>query len=47
MFNHHNDYIQGGSNDASSITEVTSSKGGYGNASDERRNVQFGLKLNF
>jgi len=53
IFNHHNMYIQAGDLDVSSLTTpyIQSEKGGiYGYAgepSDERRNIQFALKLMF
>jgi hypothetical protein len=58
VFNHHNFYLLtsnadvspdcvacGGS--ATAYTNVQAEKGGFGNPTDERRNVQFGLKLTF
>ncbi|ABF42507.1 Cna B-type protein [Candidatus Koribacter versatilis Ellin345] len=48
VFNNHNLYILTGNNDVSTgLPNVQASKGGYGNSTDERRNVQFGLKLIF
>lgn len=58
IFNHHNQYVTGLNLDASSITpdasgnlNIQTEKGGiYGYAgqpSDERRNIQFGLRLTF
>lgn len=53
IFNHHNQYITGLNLDASSLTTpyIQTEKGGiYGYAgqpSDERRNIQFGLRLTF
>jgi hypothetical protein len=56
IFNHHNLYIQGASNDVANYTpdglnpEIIASKGGIGfnnGANDERRFGQFALRLNF
>jgi outer membrane receptor protein involved in Fe transport len=53
IFNHHNQYITGLNLDASSLTTpfIQTEKGGiYGYAgqpTDERRNIQFGLRLQF
>jgi hypothetical protein len=53
IFNHHNQYITGQNLDVSSLSTafIQTEKGGiYGNAgqpTDERRNIQFGLRLTF
>jgi len=48
LFNHHNMYINTNTLDVSGGgTTIQSGKGGFGSATDERRNVQFALKLTF
>jgi hypothetical protein len=53
IFNHHNQYVQTENLDVSSVATpfVQTEKGGIygfaGQATDERRNIQFGLKLSF
>jgi hypothetical protein len=53
IFNHHNQYVQTENLDVSSVATpfVQTEKGGIygfaGQATDERRNIQFGLKLTF
>jgi hypothetical protein len=47
VFNNHNYYVQTGNAEINSGQYVTAVKGGSGLPSDERRNVQFGLKLIF
>ena len=53
IFNHHNQYVTGGNLDVSSLSTpyIQTEKGGIygtaGQATDERRNIQFGLKLMF
>jgi hypothetical protein len=49
MFNHSNLYVQGGSLDVEAgLLPAVAAKGGFhSTASDERRNIQFGLKLIF
>jgi hypothetical protein len=50
IFNHHNYYIQTGNLDVESgtgFTGVLAEKGTPYTGADERRNIQFGLKLNF
>jgi hypothetical protein len=56
MMNHSNLYVQGGSAEAdngpcpdnpSLICAVTAKRGGFGNVNDERRNMQFGIRLIF
>jgi len=47
-FNHHNYFVLTNNADVSGgITSVNVKKGGYGDNRDERRNVQFGLRLLF
>jgi outer membrane receptor protein involved in Fe transport len=48
VFNNHNYYLLTANADVSGgATTIQAEKGGYGNVTDERRNVQFGLKLIF
>jgi len=53
IFNHHNLYVTGGNLDVASLSTpyIQTEKGGIygtaGQATDERRNIQFGLKLMF
>lgn len=48
VFNNHNFYVQTGNADVSGGAQyVTAYKGGNGLPTDERRNVQFGLRLAF
>ena len=53
LFNHHNQYVEGLNLDVSSVSTafIQTEKGGIygypGQPSDERRNIQFGLKLTF
>lgn len=49
MFNHHNMYINTNNLDVSSMSTpfVQTGKGGFGGPTDERRNVQFALRVTF
>jgi hypothetical protein len=47
VLNHHNQFVDGSSADVSGGLNVFAVKGGFGLASDERRNVQLGLKFIF
>ena len=49
VFNHSNLYVTTANADVSSFTEITAQKGivPVTGAPNERRNIQFGLKLNF
>lgn len=46
-FNHHNFYVVGDQADVSAGLDIPVKKGGLGNVTDERRNVQLGLKIIF
>jgi len=47
VFNHSNYYITTANTDISATSVITAQKGVVPNANNERRNIQFGLKLNF
>lgn len=47
VLNHHNQFVDGSNADASVSLTVPAVKGGFGSSSDERRNVQLGIKFIF